>query len=314
MISSQARAKLLLMVVAIVGFPPRSAHSAEPPAPLVTGLKNPESVAVGPGNRIYVTDIGEFDKDGDGGVFVIDKGKAVPVRQRADDPKGIVALPELALRHRQDRVLQDRRQGQGRRCFAAADAFPTPPLFLNDIAVDRERHALRQRLGRPRRARAAPSTASPRRARSASSPTPRRWPGLHTPNGLRHGRPVAPARRSTSAPASCTASTSPTARREGRRRLRRRRRPGLGHATAGSSSATGRPARSSSSPGPARSRCCWPTGFKSAADICLDPTGKRILVPDMKAGTLTALPDQRPRLARWTRRRCRSRPPSPSPT
>ena len=35
-------------------------------------------------------------------------------------------------------------------------------------------------------------------------------------------------------------------------------------------------------------------GFKSAADICLDPTGKFILVPDMKAGTLTALPAQMP--------------------
>jgi glucose/arabinose dehydrogenase len=31
-------------------------------------------------------------------------------------------------------------------------------------------------------------------------------------------------------------------------------------------------------------------GFQSAADICLDPTGRQILVPDMKAGTLTALP------------------------
>ena len=34
-------------------------------------------------------------------------------------------------------------------------------------------------------------------------------------------------------------------------------------------------------------------GFEAAADICLDPTGKFILVPDMKAGTLTALPDAR---------------------
>ena len=37
-----------------------------------------------------------------------------------------------------------------------------------------------------------------------------------------------------------------------------------------------------------------PKGFKSAADICLDPTGKFILVPDMKAGTLTAVPAQVP--------------------
>jgi glucose/arabinose dehydrogenase len=32
------------------------------------------------------------------------------------------------------------------------------------------------------------------------------------------------------------------------------------------------------------------SGFESAADLCLDPTGKNLLVPDMKAGTLTALP------------------------
>ena len=30
--------------------------------------------------------------------------------------------------------------------------------------------------------------------------------------------------------------------------------------------------------------------FQSAADSCLDPTGRFLLVPDMKAGTLTALP------------------------
>ena len=35
-------------------------------------------------------------------------------------------------------------------------------------------------------------------------------------------------------------------------------------------------------------------GFKSAADCCLDPSGKSILVPDMKAGTLTAIPAQVP--------------------
>ena len=37
-------------------------------------------------------------------------------------------------------------------------------------------------------------------------------------------------------------------------------------------------------------------GFKSAADICLDPSGKFLLVPDMKAGTLTAIPAVDPRL------------------
>ena len=54
-------------------------------------------------------------------------------------------------------------------------------------------------------------------------------------------------------------------------------------------------------------------GFKSAADCCLDPSGRFILVPDMLAGTLTAIPAQ-VRELRWMRSRCRSRPRSPSPT
>src|SRR5207237_961053 len=37
-------------------------------------------------------------------------------------------------------------------------------------------------------------------------------------------------------------------------------------------------------------------GFQSAADMCVDPAGKRLLVPDMKAGTITALPTQVPGL------------------
>ena len=62
--------------------------AAEPPKPLVTGLKNPESVAVFNGATL-VTVIGDFDKDGDGGVVKIADGKAVPFAMNMDDPKGI---------------------------------------------------------------------------------------------------------------------------------------------------------------------------------------------------------------------------------
>src|SRR5438132_12710605 len=70
---------------------PRVDAGDVPPKPLVTGLKNPESVAVGSDGRIYVTEIGEFGKDGDGRVMVIVNGKAVPFATGLDDPKGIVA-------------------------------------------------------------------------------------------------------------------------------------------------------------------------------------------------------------------------------
>ncbi|MFM7150651.1 MAG: hypothetical protein ACKO23_12485, partial [Gemmataceae bacterium] len=38
-----------------------------PPARMIArDLKNPESVAIAPDGRVFVTTIGEFDKDGDG--------------------------------------------------------------------------------------------------------------------------------------------------------------------------------------------------------------------------------------------------------
>src|SRR5579863_3555821 len=67
-----------------------SASAADQPQPIVSGLKNPESVCLGPNGLAYVTEIGEFDKDGDGQVSVIKDGKASPFATGLDDPKGIV--------------------------------------------------------------------------------------------------------------------------------------------------------------------------------------------------------------------------------
>src|SRR5262249_40788225 len=69
-----------------------AAFARELPKPMVTGLVNPESVCVGPGGRIFVTTIGEFDKDGDGAVMVIENGKAVPFVTGLDDPKGMAVF------------------------------------------------------------------------------------------------------------------------------------------------------------------------------------------------------------------------------
>src|SRR5207253_10717473 len=75
---------------------PAAAAQKELPKPMVTGLKNPESVCVGPGGRIFVTTIGEFDKDGDGGVMVLEPGgKAIPFVTGLDDPKGMAAFQKF---------------------------------------------------------------------------------------------------------------------------------------------------------------------------------------------------------------------------
>ena len=166
----------------------------------------------------------------------------------------------------------------------------------------RERHALCQRFGRPQ---GQGRGGLPHLAEGRGEPGPRKQrAGPRT-------RPTAccsTGRRiccwSISAPASCTASSWPTARREDRRRLRRRRRPGLGqlrpavrHRLEGrqglrhpaSRRQAGAAAPRASDPPPTVPRC---------------RPARTILVPDMKAGTVTALPITVPGCG-GRRRRCR---------
>ncbi len=81
---------------------PTAFGQREAPKPMVTGITNPESVCVGPGpaRKVFVTTIGEFNKDGDGAVMVLEPGgKADPVRHRPRRPEGHRELPAVALPH-----------------------------------------------------------------------------------------------------------------------------------------------------------------------------------------------------------------------
>ena len=112
--------------------------SAEPPfKPFITGLKNPESVTVSSDGRVFISTIGEFGKDGDGAIMVLDKGKAVPFATGLDDPKGIAFYQKWIFVADNKRVLKIDMAGKVQ-VFAAAKDFPKEPLFLNDIAVDPE--------------------------------------------------------------------------------------------------------------------------------------------------------------------------------
>src|SRR3954467_4386210 len=100
--------KRSLALAMLMGFAP-VAISKEPPRPMVTGLKNPESVCVGPGpeRRIFVTTIGDFDKDGDGAVMVVEPGgKVVPFVTGLDDPKGIATYQKWLFLTDKTKVLR----------------------------------------------------------------------------------------------------------------------------------------------------------------------------------------------------------------
>lgn len=55
----------LLSAACVLAFA-SSLWGADLPMPLVTGMTNPESVCLGNDRRMYVTEIDEFGRDGDG--------------------------------------------------------------------------------------------------------------------------------------------------------------------------------------------------------------------------------------------------------
>ena len=107
---------------------------------IAKGIKNPESVAVAFDGRIFVSEIGEFGKDGDGRIVEIVGDQVKPFAVGLDDPKGMAVVrggkgaSSLVVTDK-DRIWKIDGKGKAT-VWVAADKFPTKPQFLNDIAVD----------------------------------------------------------------------------------------------------------------------------------------------------------------------------------
>ena len=123
--------KLLLALVALISITAQ-AHETKK----ITGLKMPESAIAAKDGRVFVSEIGEFGKDGDGQITVIDKnGEAKVFAQALDDPKGLAIVDKdlyVADNHRVIKITPDGKTS----VFAAAEAFPDAPQFLNDLESD----------------------------------------------------------------------------------------------------------------------------------------------------------------------------------
>lgn len=105
----------------------------------ITGLKTPESVVQAKDGKIYVSEINEFGKDGDGQITVIENGKPRVFATGLDDPKGLVIIGQNLYVADKSKVLKINLTGQAQgqvQVFAAASAFPETPLFLNDLEAD----------------------------------------------------------------------------------------------------------------------------------------------------------------------------------
>lgn len=102
---------------------------------VVGGIKTPESVLAYNG-RIFVSEIAEFGKDGDGRIVEITKdGKVDPFATGLNDPKGLTAIGNNIYVTDKDRVVKVGPNGKWS-VLADSSAFPAKPQFLNDIEPD----------------------------------------------------------------------------------------------------------------------------------------------------------------------------------
>ena len=287
--------RLLPFAVLLLG--PVPVAVAELPKPLVEGLQTPESVCVAPDGKMYATVMGEFGKDGDGAVMVIENGKARALATGLDDPKGIAAFSNqfaqwLYVADKTQVLRIDIRSGKAD-LFAPANAFPTPPLFLNDITVDPESGMVYvSDSGDLKGGNGAVYRITPQGLVSLVV-NDKMLPGLNTPNGvLMDGAShLILADFGTGILYRIKLATG-TAEKIAE---------GLGAPDGLAWDFHGRLYVSDWKggkvfviPRPGDKPILLAEGFGNAADLCFDPVRKHLLVPDMKAGTVTALPAEVP--------------------
>ncbi|MBI1830376.1 MAG: PQQ-dependent sugar dehydrogenase [Planctomycetes bacterium] len=273
------------------------------PKPFVTGLKNPESVAVGNDGRIYVSEIGEFGKDGDGRILVVDKaGKVSEFAKGLDDPKGIAFWTNLLYVNDNKRVVRVDPKGVVT-VVADEKAFPTPPLFLNDICVDEHGvvyvsdsgdlkgngGAIYRIVVFPLNPKAKDDAAKKGKTIVTTVTNGERNPLIKTPNGLvmdgkNHLLMLDFSSGNLLRIRVADGKTTKIADGfDGG--------DGLAWDHFGRLFITSwKTGKVWGIPRPGQKPILIAEGFKSAADLCLDPSGRFVIIPDMKEGTLTKLP------------------------
>ncbi len=292
---------LFLLAFAIPVF------AAEPlPKPLVSGLKNPESVTVGPDGKIYVSIIGEFDKDGDGSIGVIEDGKAVPFATNLDDPKGIAFFQTWLFVADKKRIWRIDSKGKAE-VYVDEKAFPAPPLFLNDIVIDPESGTLYvsdsgDLKGKGGAVYRIPPKTAPKKKGDTTAPVAdavtlvadaAKLPALNAPNGL-----VLDGQLNLLLVDFGSGELHRIKIADG---SAQKLAEGFGGGDGLIWDWFGRLFISDykngkvyAIPRPGEKPILIAEGFQASADICLDASGQNLLVPDMKAGTVTAIPTKIP--------------------
>lgn len=115
---------------------PASAGVAATSRQAVSGLQMPESVFAATDGNLYVSEIGEFGKAGDGVISrIAADGSRSVFATGLNDPKGLDMFEGQLYVADNDQVVKVDAEGKVT-VLAAASAFPGKPVFLNDIEID----------------------------------------------------------------------------------------------------------------------------------------------------------------------------------
>jgi gluconolactonase len=128
--------KKIILLTIFASFFSHAIYAKDKLPSKITGLKMPESCVQTKDGKIYITEIGEFGKNGDGQISVVDKKGNVKVFVTGlDDPKGIAARGDKLYVTDINRVIEINKDGT-HQVYGAQMAFPGTPVFLNDIEFD----------------------------------------------------------------------------------------------------------------------------------------------------------------------------------
>ena len=123
------------MLAALVALASATSLVAQEPQ-IITGLKQPESVAIGPGGKVYVSETGEYEKANDGYISILEGGKLRRFATGLDDPHGIKWYKDhLFVSDNMGFIWRIDGQGTVERFVDATD-FPRKITNFNDIEID----------------------------------------------------------------------------------------------------------------------------------------------------------------------------------
>ncbi len=101
--------KTVLLLALLSTF---NAYAKAPLPAKVTGLKMPESALQAKDGNIYISEIGEFGKDGDGQISKLDaNGNLSVFATGMDDPKGLAMIGDKLYVADKTRVLEINKDG-----------------------------------------------------------------------------------------------------------------------------------------------------------------------------------------------------------